>query len=382
MAAAKNREHPERSAAAKKVAPAAASRKRRWLAVPAVLAVLVWFLPGIAAHTALLQWGLERAAGGAGSVTVQSASLGWFSPIALQGVEMKDADGKPLLTLGAASVDRGLAGILCDAANLGHVRLESPKLALVLRDDGSNVEDVLAKYRPVPAGEEKPTSRIALCLDVVDGSLSVTDQRSGRNWQLDKLAATVEISTAADGVTAGRISADLPDPRRPGSLTANVKLTPAGSEAKLRAMNLPLAMFRAVAARFAPGTTVDGQLSSDVQASWGDQAGAPNRVEGDLSVDAFSLATPVLQTDVARIYAAARGRPGVVASRSRRDRAVVDRLRSGRGVVFGHAHPGREGRLVASRLLAPTARAERSRGRGPVGPPPAGHASPAATGGD
>ena len=271
MAAARNREYRERSADAKESSPAASSKRRRWLAVPTVLAILVWLLPSIAAHTSLLQWGVERAIGGPGALSIQSASLGWFSPIALQGVEVKDADGKPLLTLPAASVDRSLAGLLWDAANLGHVRLDAPKLSLVLRDDGSNLEDLLAKYRPAPAAQGKPSSRIGLSLDIVDASLSVTDQRSGRTWQMNKLTATVEVSAADDGLTAARVSADLPDAHRPGNFTASVKVMPAGSEAKLRVVNVPLAMFRAVAARFAPGTTLDGQLSSDVRASWGDQ---------------------------------------------------------------------------------------------------------------
>jgi hypothetical protein len=307
MAAAKNREKPGRSADAKKTAPTP-SKRRRWLAVPAVLAVLAWFLPGIAAHTSLLPWGLQRAVGGAGTLSIRSASLGWFSPIAVQGVEMQDADGKPLFTLAAAGTDRSLLGLLFDSGNLGHVRLESPQLTLVLRDDGSNVEDVLANFRPPPAAAEKPSSRVGLCLDVVDGSLSVSDRRTGGNWQLDKLTATVELSSANDGLCIGQLSAELADARRPGNITASAKLTPAGSQAKLRAANVPLAMFRAVAARFAPGTTLGGQLSADVQASWGDQGGAASRAEGDLSIENFALATPALQNDqprIARLHAAA-----------------------------------------------------------------------------
>ena len=86
------------------------------------------------------------------------------------------------------------------------------------------------------------------------------------------------------------------------------------------AAGVPLAMFRAVAARFAPGTTLDGQLSSDVQASWGSQGAGQNGVQADLSMEAFSLATPALQTDVAAARSAPRRLPGVVAGRSRGDR--------------------------------------------------------------
>ena len=242
-----------------------------------------------------------------GSVAVESVSLGWFSPVAVRGVEVKDAEGKPVLSVPAASGDRTLAALLCNYANLGRFRLESPKLSLVLRDDGSNLEDLLAKYlapktEPAKTVEQGKTSaKVGLALEVVDGSLSVTDQRTGQSWQVQKLAASVEMPGGADGPLAAKLSADLPDARRPGKLTASVKMAAGAGEATLSAAGWPLAMFRAPAARFAPGTTCDGRLSSDVTASWGGQAGAKNGVQADLSTEALSLGTPALQTDVVRL---------------------------------------------------------------------------------
>jgi hypothetical protein len=308
MAAAKNREHPKRSAEPEKVSPAPSPKKPRSLRLLAVLAALamlagvVWLLPGIAAHTLLLQWGLKRATTDlSGTLTIESASLGWFSPIAVHGVELKDAEGKPLLTLAAASGDRSLASLLWDSSNLGHLRLDGPKLSLVLRDNGSNVEDLLAKYLVPQPAEAKSSPKIGLAVEIVDGTLAVTDQRSGQNWQVQKLMATVDILAGLDGPLSAEVSADLPDARRPGNLAASVKRTAGGGEAKLRTANVPLAMFRAIAARFAPGTTLTGQLSSDIRASWGSHDAAQNRVQGDVNLEAFSLGTPALQTDVAQI---------------------------------------------------------------------------------
>ncbi len=305
MAAARNRERQKRSGDAERVSPAPSPKKRRalrLLAVLAVLATVVWLLPSIAAHTPLLEWGLKQATADlGGALTINSASLGWFSPIAAQGVELKDAEGKPVLTLPTVSSDRCLASLLCDVSNLGHLRLEGPKLSLVLRDDGSNAEDLLEKYLPPQPAEGKSSPKIGLVLEILDGSLSVTDQRSGRKWQADKLMATVDFSAGPDGPLAAELSADFPDARRPGDLSARVKLTAAGGAAKLRAVNVPLAMFRAIAARFTPGTTLTGQLSSDVQASWGGADAAENRAQGDLTLEAFSFGTPALQTDVAQI---------------------------------------------------------------------------------
>ena len=125
-----------------------AKRRRWWLwGTLATLAVIVWLLPGIVVHTPLLHWILGKATADLnGSVTVDSASLGWLSPVAVEGVEVKDAKGEPCCRCRAwPAIGRWLA-IVCNYTNLGQFTLDGPKLSLVLRDDGSNLEDLLAKY--------------------------------------------------------------------------------------------------------------------------------------------------------------------------------------------------------------------------------------------
>jgi translocation and assembly module TamB len=300
-------EHRHHSTAADKEetshAPPKKKRRRWWLlATLAALATVVWLLPGIVAHSPLLPWGVKRAtAQFNGSVSVQSASLGWLSPVAVHGIEVKDAAGKTVFTLADASDDRTLAGLLWNYTNLGRIRLESPKLSLVLRDDGSNAEDLLAKYLTPKTEPAKPSAKVGLSLEIVDGSLSLTDQRTGRSWQVDKLAASVEMPDGPDGPLTAKLSTDLPDARQPGKLTAGLKMASGASEATLNVAGLPLAMFRALAARFAPGTTCDGRLSADLTASWGGQGAAKNSLRADLSTEGFSLGTPALQTDVVQL---------------------------------------------------------------------------------
>ena len=273
-------------------------RSWRWPVVLAMLAAVLWLLPSIVAHTPLLQWGVGMATAKLnGSITVESASLGWFSSVAVQGVEVKDPEGKPVLTLAAAQGDRSLMGLLWDYSNLGRLRLESPKLSLVLRDDGSNLEDLLAEYL---APTEESSADVGLSLEIVDGGLSVTDQPTGRSWQVQNLAANIEMPEGPDGPLTASVSADLADTRRPGKLTGGLKMATGGGEATLSTTSLPLAMFRALAARFAPGTTCDGWLSSDLKASWDGNQGGKNRVQADLSADEFAMTTPELQTDTVR----------------------------------------------------------------------------------
>ena len=174
-----------------------ARKQRSWklLTLLAMLAALVWLLPSIVTHTPLLPWGIKLATAPLnGSVTVGSASLGWFSPVVVQNVEVKDAQGKPVLALQAADINRSLTALLLNYTDLGQIRLVNPKMTLVLRDDGSNVEDLLAKYLTAKENNEpKPSSStIGLSLEMIDGSLSVTDQRTGHSWQIEKVTAKVE----------------------------------------------------------------------------------------------------------------------------------------------------------------------------------------------
>jgi hypothetical protein len=277
------------------------ARSWRLLAPLAVLAVVVWLLPSIVAHSPLLQWGVNMATAKMnGSVTIGSASLGWFSSIDARNIEVKDVEGKPVATVAGANVGRSLIGLLINSSNLGKIRLESPKLSLVLRDDGSNVEDVLAKYLVTDEKTPPSSTKLGLSVEVIDATLSVTDQHLRRSWEVQKVGATFEMMDGADGPMAGSVSADLLDAKYPGKITASMKTATGGSEAKIRIVGLPVAMFRALAERFSPGTKCDGRLSSEVTVAWGGPGGK-NSVKADVSTDAFLLGTPMLQTDVVEL---------------------------------------------------------------------------------
>ena len=127
----------------------------------AVCAVVLWLLPTIIAKTPLFPWILKLATTDLnGSVTVNSASLGWLSPIEVQGIEVKDANGKMVLSVGSVVGDRRLGSILLNYSNLGKFTLRETKLSVAMRDDGTNVEDMLAKYL-VPK-EEPSSTNVAL----------------------------------------------------------------------------------------------------------------------------------------------------------------------------------------------------------------------------
>ena len=75
-----NRNRPPDAARMRNAPPTHKHKAWRWIVVLALLAALVGLLPNIVAHSPLLPWGVKLATANVkGTVTVQSASLGWFS---------------------------------------------------------------------------------------------------------------------------------------------------------------------------------------------------------------------------------------------------------------------------------------------------------------
>jgi translocation and assembly module TamB len=288
-------------------AKAPPKRKRRWklLLMLAVLAMLVWFLPIIATNTPLMPWGVKMAGSQLnGSIAVESASLGWLSPVVVRGVEVKDAQGKSVLTLAELTSERTLAGLLWNYTRLGLFRLKNPKVSLVMRDDGSNLEDVLAKLLappPKPEPEKKEPFDIGFAVEIIDAGVSIVDLPTGRQWQMQKLSGGFDMSSGPVGPMVVKLSAEAPDDRLPGKLFVNVKTAGiGGGEVALSAEGLSLAILRPIAARLKPGATLVGQLSSNVNASWG-ALGGKNSVQADLKLKGLSFTAADLQTDVVQL---------------------------------------------------------------------------------
>ncbi|GAG49019.1 unnamed protein product, partial [marine sediment metagenome] len=91
-------------------------RRRRWrlLVGLVMLGVVLWLLPGIIAHTPLLDWALRAATADLdGRLSVRSASLGWLKPIAADGIVVRDAKNNHVLEAERLTSTKPLAQILC-----------------------------------------------------------------------------------------------------------------------------------------------------------------------------------------------------------------------------------------------------------------------------
>jgi hypothetical protein len=168
--------------------------------------LVLWFLPTVVGHTPLLSWIVDRVAADVdGQVEVESASLGWASPVRLYGLTIVDAEDRPVIEVPEVQTDRSLAAILWNATNLGKIFLNRPALTFVVRENGSNVRDVLAKYLA-----KGGRSRIAVAVNVVDRRVFLEDARRERTWQIDQVGLDFNLpadrSDPWELKTSGRLS--------------------------------------------------------------------------------------------------------------------------------------------------------------------------------
>ena len=117
-----------------------------------MLGTLIWFAPAIVAQTSLRQR-IPKLIFPTypGTVEVGETSIGWFTPIVVKGLRAEDEEGHTLLDAKEFSTVETLWTLATRQTNLGRMRLVDPVVTVSIRKDGSNLEDVYAKFMSGPA---------------------------------------------------------------------------------------------------------------------------------------------------------------------------------------------------------------------------------------
>lgn len=250
------------------------------------LCFLFWLLPTLIGHTPLISWITHQIAADVdGRVEVSSASLGWFSPVRLYGVKIVDRQGEPVVEIPEALGDRVLTALLWDATQVGRFRLVGAKFNVVLHDQGSNLEEVFAKY--LAPREMKPFD---VAVEIVDGTVSIADTRHQRTWQIEQFSLewvkpadprrAWELKTSGvvfDGPRGGNFEATMRIQQNDALARAGDAASPSGPKSSeeagpdsisVKTEGLSLALFEPLARRFAPGLRMAGRVSAVVEGRW------------------------------------------------------------------------------------------------------------------
>ncbi|MEX2141871.1 MAG: hypothetical protein WD894_21580 [Pirellulales bacterium] len=233
-------------------------RRRRWPVVVAIGLLLLYFAPSLVARTGLRDVPLRMVFDGIeGTIRSEGASLGWFSAVEYRGVEVHDHEGSLLLRVPTVTVDRTPLQLLAERRRLGTVVVQEPELHFVARDGDSNAEDVLLGWWNAPS-----SGPVEMELQVIEGTIELQDKVANEQWNMTALAASVGLA-GDGGPAAWSAEGKVTDGQRKGLFTIS-----SGRESnqaiQLKAEQIPLAMFRWLAARNFPGLQLAGDMTCDM----------------------------------------------------------------------------------------------------------------------
>lgn len=273
-------------------------RRRRWLKrlLPLLTLVVlgVWFAPVVVAKTDLRNHFARKAlADVRGSVEVGSASLGWFSPVELRDVTIKDESGRTILNVPKITSQKTLLDLARNQAEPGEFTIESPTVAVVCEKNTTNIETAFAEYLK-DAGKPAGPTRTPVSIRVSGGKLTLTDAESNKTTSVEDIAAHVNIpANRAEPITANLTSTT-------GNLNADISLGDSGS-AKITSANFPLDTFAPLLKRADPGLTLAGSFSSDLRLTWSKDS---LTINGTASAKQLAISAPELNGDTLRFDSA------------------------------------------------------------------------------
>ena len=237
-----------REALLKETAAPAPKKKRRWLrriaiGVPVFLALVVLMLPTILS-TAPVRRRIEAAIGEAAcrKVTIADHSIGWFSPVTVEGLVIYEKDGTtPFLKVGKTSVDLAFRPLLSKRVEIRSVEVSGVEARVVKRRDGTLSTDDLGK-RPAgapPAAQPPPSQPAAPqpqapppepyrfrlgTVSVHDVTLRYIDEAGGGNVTVSNLVLNAKPGAAAEEILADLKTKVEVEGAAPGDLEATATL--------------------------------------------------------------------------------------------------------------------------------------------------------------
>ena len=293
---------PQRPQPAAPTAPPV-SRRRRWLRrlLPLVMVLLAgaWFAPAVVAKTSLRNRFARMALADLhGSVDVGGASLGWFSPVELRDVTIKDEAGRTVVSVSKITSQKSLLELARNQAEPGEFTIESPTIALVCEKNTTNLETAFAEYLK-DDGQPHASTRTPVSVRITHGTLTLTDAETGKTTSVEDIAASVTIPANRSEPLTAKLTAAT------GGISMEASVGDSGS-GKFVSAGLPLDTFAPLLKRADPGLSVAGTVTTDLQVTWGkDAAGhALFTVAGTAGVKQLAVSTPRLQGDTLRLDSA------------------------------------------------------------------------------
>ncbi len=234
-------------------------KRLRWvmLALFVLLLVGVWLAPGLLAKSSFKdKMVADLTADLNGKVSVGEVQLNWLHPIEAADVSVADAAGQPVLSAKRVTTSKSLLALLFNRIDLGTVTVHQPRAEVVFERGTTNVQTVFAKY--LEPAEGQPT-RPAVTVELLDGSVKLTDAASGESTELTAVGGKTTIpANVADAITFRATTTGI---TADGEVGTGGKLT-------LDAADFDLACLSPAVRAVRPDVRLAGRLHSKLAASW------------------------------------------------------------------------------------------------------------------
>ncbi|PQO39690.1 hypothetical protein DTL21_02795 [Bremerella cremea] len=244
--------------------------KWRPLVVVAGLVLLVLMLPSIAARTPMLSWGIAQATSGLNAqVRVDSASLGWFSPVILHDVHVVDLDGEPIAEIPSIRISKSLLGLISNTSDLGTIEINRATAHVVVHQGTSNIEKLFPEASEAPIDADSsggPSTPRKFRLVVREATVHLADGNSSRNWTLEDVSTDVDWRDPTVPASC-TFSANLRDRQQMGILQGKGTLPGVAGDTQftLATKGLPLGVMELLASRIGEPCITQGELNGQIE---------------------------------------------------------------------------------------------------------------------
>lgn len=286
----------------------------RLLVVVILLAVVAFFAPPLIASRGVWKKLVATAAPDVAKlIDAKSLQLGWFSPLEVRELVVRDADGQPLAEVALIKSQKSLLGLALGYPHIGVIEITQPHAKVVLRANGSNVEDFLAK---LPKSESKSSSSTSpspgVSVVITNGAVDFDDQIAGRQWKLENLAVEAASPSTDSQPKTGKVSGVIKSLAEAGGacqLAAEFSMhpdptakSPLGSgHAQIMLQGLPTEIAEGAMRRFGADVRPAGPLSMQVAGKW-QENGTVQVLLGQLATPGIAVSAPkFLSTDRPKI---------------------------------------------------------------------------------
>lgn len=254
------------------------SRTKKILLGLVILLTLVWIAPWALVKSPARNMVANALLGDfRGDISIGSASTGWLSPIRLNNVSIKDEHGVSLAQIERIDTDRALLAIITHPNRPGHVSVEGGSVRLALDDGVFGWEVALQELLNAPkSGEPLEDFSVSIAnLDLHLQQAASPFNAEAIQHQVRIVEAELILAGAGSGIrstaTLKNLTTEAETDATVGQtvieLTSSRKNDHDLYEAKLDASNFDLDWASIMAARFAPGSKLSGELNGSVQLS-------------------------------------------------------------------------------------------------------------------